>query len=236
MQPKLPLDLPTKLPVIREILRGIHGPQRDPLRHDPNEQFLKAMLSARTLDDISEAVFQFVKCRFLSLDELANATLEELIGIIGPVTYAEDKAAYLLEAVRFMRAYRGRVDLEFLRKWPVEDALHWLRKRRGIGPKVGATILNFSDFRHRIFAIDTHVLRVLKRVGALPAHATSDFAHKAIMLVIPDDWDADDLYELHWLIKMHGQRTCSHDRPMCATCPLASICTTAAGDMQADAA
>jgi hypothetical protein len=37
------------------------------------------------------------------------------------------------------------------------------------------------------------------------------------MRLIPDDWTAADLYEFHWLMKLHGQRLCTTDAPPCST-------------------
>ena len=44
------------------------------------------------------------------------------------------------------------------------------------------------------------------------------------MRLVPNDWDADDLYEFHWLMKGHGQRVCTHTAPDCARCVLQDVC------------
>lgn len=224
MQRTLPLDLAPVLPPIRNRLLAVYGPQRDAFRHDPNQQFLKAMLSARTYDAVSETAYRRVSALLPSLDALAGMNPATLAQTITNVTYAADKAAYLVEAARYICSCRGRLDLTFLADWPVEDALLWLQRIRGIGPKTAAVILNFSTLRMRTFAIDTHVLRVLKRLGLLRRTATFAHAHRAVMRVVPDEWKTDDLYELHWLIKQHGQERCRHERPDCQGCSLADVC------------
>ena len=125
-----------------------------------------------------------------------------LADVIHKVTHAADKAVYLVEAAQFICAHRGRLDLTFLADWSEEDARYWLQQIRGIGPKVAAVILNFSTLRKRTLAIDTHVLRVFKRLGLVSPKANFEHAYKKLMRLVPDDWDADDLYELHWLMKM----------------------------------
>jgi len=46
----------------------------------------------------------------------------------------------------------------------------------------------------------------------------------------PDQWDADDLYEFHWLLKYLGQIFCRHGIPACAHCPLGDLCPAYASD------
>jgi endonuclease-3 len=224
MQHTLPLGLAPVLPPIRNRLLAVYGPQRDAFRHDPNQQLLKAMLSTRTYDAVSETTYRSVSAQLPSLDALAHMNPATLTGAISNVTYAADKAAYLVEAARYICSCRGRLDLTFLADWPVEDALLWLQRIRGIGPKTAAVILNFSTLRMRTFAIDTHVLRVLKRLELVRPKATFRHAHRVVMRLVPDDWNAADLYELHWLIKQHGQERCRHERPDCQGCPLANVC------------
>jgi endonuclease-3 len=102
--------------------------------------------------------------------------------------------------------------------------LKWVRKLPGVGPKVAATILNFSTLRKRVLAVDTHLLRIGKRLGLLPRRADFEIGYKSFMRRVPDTWDADDLYEFHWQMKYHGQTICPHAAPACPRCPLRDLC------------
>jgi endonuclease-3 len=46
------------------------------------------------------------------------------------------------------------------------------------------------------------------------------------MRLLPDAWDADDAYELHWMVKLNSQAFCHATRPDCRACPLAAACRT----------
>jgi len=94
----------------------------------------------------------------------------------------------------------------------------------GIGPRNAATVLNFSTLRRRTFSVNTHLLRVGKRLGLLPPAADCKLGRDLFMRLIPDAWTADDLYEFHWLMKLHGQRLCTNDAPPCSHCPLRDLC------------
>jgi hypothetical protein len=52
------------------------------------------------------------------------------------------------------------------------------------------------------------------------------------MRLVPDDWDADDHYESHRLMKCHGQRTCTHAAPACSRCSLQALCRHASADLR----
>lgn len=225
MQLSLPLDLHSKLSQVRDRLIEVYGPQRDTHRHDPTTQFVKAMISSRTRDAVSSAAFLRVCASLPSRDALPDADPGTIATVIQDVTYAPDKAVHLVKAAQIIRAHYGQFDLASLADRPVEDAMLWLRRLPGIQSKVAASILNFSTLRKRTLAVDTHVLRVSQRLGLVAGKANFERAFRTLMRLVPDDWDADDLYELHWLIKMHGQRRCHHHRPVCTDCPLAGLCS-----------
>ena len=234
MQLSLPLEADPRLSRIRERLIVIHGPQYDQRRHDPTTQFVKAMISACTRDAVSDESFLQLCILLPSWEVLPDADLATVAATIRDVTYATEKAVHLVTAARIIQAQRGRFDLAFLAEWPVDAALSWLQRLPGVGPKVAAVTLNFSTLRKRALVVDRHVLRLSKRLNLLPATADFESGFRRLMRLMPIDWDADDLYELHWLMKMHGQTTCRHRWPACGECPLAQCCATAAASVLAN--
>ena len=228
MQLSLPLEADPRLLRIRERLIVIPGPQCDQCRHDPTTQFVKAMFSSCTRDVVSDESFLQLCILLPSWEALPDADLATVAATIRDVTYATEKAVHLVTAARIIRAQRGGFDLAFLAEWPVEAALSWLQRLPGVGPKVAAVTVNFSTLRQRAFVVDRHVLRLSKRLGLLPATVDFESGIRRLMRLMPTDWDADDLYELHWLMKMHGQTTCRHRWPACGECPLAQCCAKAA--------
>lgn len=228
MQPSLAFDSTPILSEIRERLLAVFGPQRDAERNDPLSQFVAAFISSRTHDDVSVHAFQQLRRQYASWELLARATSAEIETIIRPVTYAEKKAALLPSALRMISARSGALDLHFLIDWDEEMALQWLDGLPGVGPKIAATVLNFSTLRKRTLAVDTHLLRIGKRLRLLSQRADHDSAYGPFMSLVPDAWDADDLYEFHWLMKYLGQRDCTHNLPACSRCPLRDLCPSRA--------
>lgn len=234
MQPSLAFDHAPILPQIRERLLAVFGPQRDAERADPLSQFVAAFISTRTHDDVSVPAFRRLRRRYQTWEALARATAAEIEPVIRPVTFADKKALFLPSALRMIIARSGSLDLHFLADWDEEMAMQWLDGLPGVGPKIAATVLNFSTLRKRNLSVDTHLLRVGKRLRLLSPRADYDSGYEPFMRLVPHDWDADDLYEFHWLMKYLGQRDCTHALPACARCPLRDLCSSGAPAPPAD--
>jgi endonuclease III len=212
------------LPTIRARLLARLGPQRDAERLDPVSQLVKASLSTRTRDRIAEAAFALLRRRYPDWQLLGRADPVALEALIRPVTFVDSKSRSLPRALRMIAARAGALELGFLADWEPEIAMRWLEALPGVGPKVAATVLNFSSLRGRVLAVDRHLLRVGVRLGLLPAGADYATGFRIFMRRLPDGWDADALYELHWLLKYLGQAVCRHGVPRCPQCPLRDLC------------
>lgn len=234
MQLSLALDPDPPLARVRALLLRAFGPQRAKGRHDPVSQLVKAMISIRTRDAISQAAFIRLMILFLSWEALARADPDIVAHVIRDVTRAPDRAADLVATFRLLQRQLRRMDFDALSEWPVEAALAYLQRLPGVGPKTAAAVVNFSTFRRRALVVDTHCLRLAVRLGLLPPKAGFERAYRSLMRLVPDDWDADDLYELHWLMKRLGQDYCTHDRPRCPACPVRDLCRSQGSDLHPD--
>jgi endonuclease-3 len=221
----LPLEADARLTTLHNILLLRFGTQRDSVRFDPKSQLINAMLSSETRDEISKHVFHKLRdAHYPFWGGLAACYPRELAWIIRDVAHADVKARQIVESVRIIQQSRGHFELSFLADWPVDAAMTWLQQLPGVGPKISAATLNFSDLRRRVLVVDRHVLRITQRVGFVPYNAEAGKALRFLMRMAPTDWTADSLYELHWLIKMQSQDTCHLNGPDCTRCPLLRIC------------
>lgn len=225
MQFSLALDQAPILPRIRTRLLACYGPQRDAVRLDPVGQLVLAIISARTRDEVSLQAFERLARRYRPWSALGRADPPAIEAIIRSVTYADVKAVHLPRALRLIEARTGSLDLAFLATWPEEKAMHWLEDLPGVGMRNAATTLNFSKLRKRTLSVGTHLLRVGERLGLLPPRTDYGRGYEIFMRLVPDAWEADDLYEFHWLMKYHGQRVCMHAAPDCARCALRDLCS-----------
>lgn len=215
------------LATVRRRLLDLFGPQRDAAYADPLDVMVLAMVSSHTTDDVAAAAYARLRIRYPSWGDVARATTDDMLELIGTVTHAESKALFIPQALRSLRACSGHLSLDFLDGWPLHLALTWLDNLPGVGPKVAATTLNFSRMRKRVLSVDTHLVRVGERLGLTPDGSTFGRALESYMNILPNDWDGEDLYEFHWLMKMLGQQVCTANYTRCAACPLADLCQQA---------
>ena len=88
----------------------------------------------------------------------------------------------------------------------------------GVGRKTANVVLSMA-FGQATMAVDTHILRIGKRMGLAPADKPDD-VEQILLRTIPDEY----LYHAHhWLI-LHGRYTCTARLPKCETCIVADIC------------
>lgn len=215
---------PTILPDVRERLLGLFGSQRPLRRMDPLSQMIKSLVSARTYDQVSWAAFVQLRKTFPDWNVLGDTPPADIQAILAPTTHAEQKARQLPVLIRVLRTRPHGLDFGFLAGHSVEEAMTWLRELPGVGPKTAAATLNFSTLAMRAFVIDTHVHRVLRRLGLVSRKGDTADAYEHMMSLIPAPWDAEDLFELHWLLKGLGQDTCTAQLALCGRCPLKSMC------------
>lgn len=209
---------------LRDAMLCEFGPQRPVARMDPISQLVKASISGRTQDAVSWAAFLRLRAEFKCWEDLARATDARVLSIIDDVTYPQDKARHLTHALRMIEQKVGWLSLNHLASQSVDAARWELQSLPGVGVKVAASVLNFSTLAMRALVVDTHVDRVAKRIGLVGSGDTTHTYH-ALMDLAPDAWTADDLFELHWLMKRGlGQMLCPHDAPKCGACPLKHDC------------
>jgi endonuclease III len=209
---------------IRDRLTAHFGKIRIEKRPDPVNQLVGSILGSLTRDEISLEAFRRLITHFRkNWNAIADAPEADIEGLVWDVRYPEKKAVYLKRALRIIRSSSGEINLDFLADWEAEQALCWLERIDGVGRKTSAATLNFSSLRGRTFVVDTHVLRVLRRFGFVGANASAETAYDDIMTA-SGDFDADDLFEMHWQIKRLGQSVCTYAHASCLSCPLSSLC------------
>ncbi len=226
MQMSLDLGTGTEIDRVRDGLAATEPVLDEIAVREPAGQLVKSMLSSRTKDAVSLAAYERLRAAYPSWSVLAEAGAREVEALISEVTFPERKAPQILDALRRIRTERHGFDLDFLGRLPVEAALAWLERLTGVGRKISASTLNFSTLFRPAFVVDTHVLRVLQRVGVVGMEADIPRTYDAVMAATPA-WDAHDYREFHILLKRHGQTLCQHDRMSCWSCPLRASCRTA---------
>jgi endonuclease-3 len=95
-----------------------------------------------------------------------------------------------------------------------------LEKLPGIGRKSANVILN-TLFGESVIAVDTHVLRVSKRLGFTKSNNRLQ-VESDLLKLIPKQFHKNASN----LLVLHGRYTCTAKSPLCSACPLHNLCFT----------
>jgi endonuclease-3 len=192
----------------------VHARERDPL-----DSLIGTVLSQNTTDANSGLAFERLKARFPTWQAVAEARPARIAAAIRSGGLAEIKARRIKRILAQIERDRGRLDLGFLRRLPRDRAREYLIGLPGVGPKTAACVLLFS-LGKAAFPVDTHVLRVSKRLGLIPPNTTMERAHG----IFGELLRPEQMLPLHLGLIWHGRRVCVARRPRCSACVLCELC------------
>lgn len=223
MQGRFDFGLGEGLADARDRLAAFFGKLEPIPQRTPIDQLVKSLISNRTYDAVSLGAFDRLASAYDGWAAVAAQTDPRIEALIADVQYADRKAAHLGETLRTIGAERPDFDLGFLGDLSMPDAFAWLERLPGVGRKVAASALNFSTLSRPALVIDTHVGRVLKRLGLVGARAEIVGIYDTVMNAA-SGWSALDLTDLHVWMKRLGQTLCRPGGAHCEGCPLREIC------------
>lgn len=198
--------------VVAEILAEERPVVPVPLDHRDSFELLAAtILSAQCTDVMVNKVTPALFARYPTPAAMAAADIGELEEIIRPTGFFHAKATSLIGmATAVQERFGGEVP----------GTMEELVTLPGVGRKTASVILGHW-FDEPAIAVDTHVLRLSKRLGLSdnddPVKVEAD-----LKKVWPRDMWADTGLRLI----MHGREICTARRPKCDECPLWNACVS----------
>ena len=198
-------------------------PYREPLpldnKQNPLDELIFIILSLKASEHGFGRVFGALKEVFPSWDLALDSAPEKLENIIKPAGLSRQKAPRIRAILEALKSREGKTSLDFLALMPVAEAEDYLLSLPGVGAKAARCILMYS-LGAEVFPVDTHVLRIFKRLGLVPAGLGRKKAHNIIQNMVPPPIR----YSLHVNMVIHGRNICATVRPRCVTCPLTHLC------------
>jgi endonuclease III len=204
--------------VHRRLLRA-YGPIQAQKKAPIIDCLVATVLSQHTSDINSGRAWRALKERWPSWDAFAEASLDEIEEAIRPGGLARVKAPRIRAILDEILEREGRVDLSSLELLADDEVYAYLRSLPGVGPKTADCVLAFAMQRDA-FPIDTHVHRVVGRLGWVSSRASAEAASREVGARIPSGLR----YELHVAMIEHGRRICRARRPLCTECPVFDLC------------
>ncbi len=204
---------------IELLLRKEYGPPPKRERTDPLAVLLQTILSQNTSDTNSHRAFERLQKRFDDWNAARLAPARQIENAIRVGGLARTKARRIKNILSRIHESQGRLSLRSLCRMKPERAAAALGGFKGVGPKTVNCVLLFGCGMN-VFPVDTHILRVSKRLGLIPDNTSLEHAHKLWAELLP----AGLAYPLHLNLIEHGRRTCHARRPRCPSCCLRHIC------------
>ncbi|MFY9571194.1 MAG: endonuclease III, partial [Blastocatellia bacterium] len=210
---------PDSLQYVIQNLRAVYGLPRAERGLDPMDVLVETILSQSTSNANSRRAFESLKRSFPIWDAARRARTSSIEAAIRSGGLAHQKSVRIKELLNEIHKRRGSLDLAFLKKAPLGEAKAFLASFKGVGPKTVACTLLFA-FNRPVFPIDTHIFRIARRLGLIPATGSDEEAHRLMGDMIP----RKSYYEAHINMIRHGRRVCRPRDPLCEQCCLVDYC------------
>jgi endonuclease-3 len=205
--------------IIQNLERAYGVPVNKWTGWDVLDMLVSVILSQATSDANSDRTYDALKRRFPTWDAVLRARERTLADTIRLGGLANQKAAVIRALLREVKERHGSLDLSFVKEMPTGEAVRYLSGFRGVGPKTAACTLLFACGKD-VFPLDTHIFRVLRRVGLIPAKCSDEFAHEVMNRLVP----AGKFYSFHVNLIRHGRKICRPRDPLCGRCPIVEYC------------
>ena len=198
--------------VVAEVLAEERPVVPVPLDHRNAYELLAAtILSAQCTDVMVNRVTPTLFARYPSPAALAAADPAELEEIIRPTGFYRAKARSLIGmAAAVEERFGGQVP----------GTMAELVTLPGVGRKTASVILGHW-FDEPAIAVDTHVLRLSRRLGLSesddPVRVEAD---------LKEVWPRQMWADTGLRLIMHGREVCTARRPRCDECPLVNACVS----------
>ncbi|WP_310417545.1 endonuclease III [Chamaesiphon sp. OTE_8_metabat_110] len=179
------------------------------LSSTPFKSLVSVALSTMTTSKRTINACKALYPKVASFEELMNIDEAELVQLIKPVAHYNRKAKNLKKMSRQIIEDRNG---------EIPRTAEELMSLAGIGRKCTDIMLNFV-FDEPTIAVDTHVHRLVNRLGMVNATSAEETAN-VLSKITPKEYKK---HAHEWLIQ-HGMNICKARVPKCQECTLVDLC------------
>jgi DNA (cytosine-5)-methyltransferase 1 len=212
---------------ITRILELLHGSPDLGNKTDPVDELVYIILSRKTREGAYQSAFDELKARFPRWELLADADRRTVSGVVEQSGLGGKKTEALIGALREVRDRFGLCTLDPAKGWTDEELERFLCSLPEVSQESAYCVMMYSMGR-AVFPVDTHVGRVLQRVGAFRHIGVSleGLDHKQLQAKLADLVPPNLRYSLHVNLVAHGRAVCKTASPECSRCDLRPFCRT----------
>jgi endonuclease-3 len=183
------------------------------------DELISTILSQNTNDINRDRAFSRLKGTFETWDDVRDADVNAVIEAIRSAGLANQKGPRIQKILQQITEEKGSLELDFLRDLKTVDAMSWLMRFTGVGPKTASIVLLFS-LDKPAFPVDTHIQRVTGRIGLRPEAMSNEQAHRHLGELFPPEC----YKSAHLNIIRLGREICHPHHPACDICVLQTLC------------
>jgi len=174
------------------------------------ELVLAVMLSAQTTDASVNKVTRKLFSKYDSIESIAKADIKDIENTIKEIGLYKNKARNVIETCKILHD-------NFKDKVPSDKKI--LQELPGVGNKT-AGVIRAEIFKIPDLPVDTHVMRVSKRLGLAEDSDEPIEIEQKLKKIIPEErWIKTHHQFIHF-----GRYFCKAMKPCCENCKLKEIC------------
>lgn len=208
-----------KLARVTDLLEREYGIPTAAAEPDLVGSLVATILSQNTSDVNSERAYETLRERFPGWNAVSRARVKSIESAIRGGGLAAIKAERIRAILREIRSRTGKIDLDFLTHMSTDGVIRYLREFSGVGSKTAACVALFGLGRD-VMPVDTHVHRVVGRLGAVGKPHDRDATYETLRGLVPRGRSLS----LHVNLIRLGRSRCRPHNPACAGCPLRRLC------------
>ncbi len=200
-----------KVDEILDYFNELHPNPQCALNYSNNYELLVAVvLSAQCTDERVNQVTPILFKLANSPDKMLKLGENKIKQIIYPCGFYNNKSKSILALSKdLVEKFNGQVP----------STMQELTSLTGVGRKTANVVIGVA-FGGQTIAVDTHVLRVSKRLGLTNENSTPEKCEQDLLKIIPKDRRTKFHHQTIWF----GRLTCKAQKPLCETCKLKNIC------------
>jgi len=177
------------------------------------ELLAATILAAQCTDEKVNQVTSVLFKKYRTPKDYAEADLQELQEIIKPTGFYRNKS-------KFIKAAAKKLIEDFDSEIP--RSINEMIKLPGVARKTANIVLSNAYGITEGVAVDTHVMRLSKRLG-LSEQKNRDKIERDLMSLFPkEQW-----FEVANLLIAHGRSVCTARHPKCGKCVVNELCPSA---------
>jgi endonuclease-3 len=207
------------IPDIYKLLKKQYRLKKIRSHGDGISELILTILSQNTADRNSGQAFAKLMNHFGNWENIRQAPLSEIKKQIAIGGMSNIKSKNIKTVLNIINEEVKNYDLYFLTKLTRNEALNWLTSLPGVGKKTASCVMLFA-YGIPFIPVDTHVERIVKRIGFVNKKIKTLDIQEELELII----EKEKYGIFHLSLIEHGRKICHAKNPFCNNCAIQHVC------------